>query len=91
MSKVDISGLDKVALLQKMWANMKPAAFFSMNSFVPVPSFDETQAKEAVKNYIDYFCGRCIKTDLSKDEVDPWGYDRDAGSGALQKIVDSMR
>jgi hypothetical protein len=87
---ISIANLDRVELLKKLWTNMKPAAFFSMNN-VPSPSFSEYNAREAVKNYIDYFDGRCIKTDLSKDEIDPWAYDRDAGVGTFKRIVDSMR
>ena len=48
------------------------------------------QTEKAVKCHIDYFCGRAIKTDLSKDSVDPYLYDRDAGQGTFQKVVDSI-
>jgi len=71
---------------------MRPAAFF--NSFdsilvgVATPSFD---VKASVNSRIDYFNGRCIKCDQSGDEVDPWLYDRDAGAGVFQKIVDGLR
>lgn len=87
---VDISGIDKVVLLRKMWASMAPASFFRMMP-AAVPGFDATLAKEAVKKYIDYFQGRCIKTDLSGDVADSRLYDRDAGTGAMQRIVDGIR
>jgi hypothetical protein len=41
--------------------------------------------------YFDYLYGRPLKTDLGNDQVDPWGYDRDHGQGALQKLVDGLR
>jgi hypothetical protein len=58
---------------------------------IPLPPFDHSLAEEAVKKRIDYFCGSAIKCDLSGDEVDPFLYDRDAGKGAFQEVVDSMR
>ena len=89
--KIDISGLDKVELLKKLWTNIKPASFFSFHPNVSVPSFNEDAAKSAVKNYIDYFQGRAIKMDLSVDKISPGLYDRDAGIGTFQRVVDSMQ
>ena len=85
---IDITGIDKVELLHNLWQNMKPAAFFGG---MDGPAFDRELAKEAVKKYIDYFCGRCIKSDLSKDSVDPWLYDRDAGAGSFERIVQKIK
>lgn len=88
--KINIKGIDKTTLLRKLWEGMRPAAFFSQFP-MPPPPFDEGAAQEAVKGYIDYFEGRCIKCDLSGDEVDPRMYDRDAGQGAFARIADSLR
>ena len=42
--------------------------------------------------YFDYLYGRPLKTDISGDEVQPWGYDRDnGGEGTLARIVDKIR
>jgi hypothetical protein len=42
--------------------------------------------------YFDYLYGRCLKVDLSGDQVDPWGYDRDnGGPGAFQRVVEVVR
>lgn len=90
MSSVDISGIDKVSLLHALWKNSKPAIFFSMNNATP-PPFDNEKAMTAVQKYINYYDGRCIKCDLSGDTVDPRLYDRDFGSGAVQRIVDQLR
>lgn len=73
----DVSGIDKVVLLKALWENQVVAAFFSMNG-IPPPPFDDELAKASVSKPIDYFCGRAIKTDLSKDMIDFWLYDRDA-------------
>ena len=88
----DISGLDKVELLSQLWQNNKPASFFKTTTLVMPPSFDRKRAEAAVtEDYIDYFCGRCIKCDLSGDTVNPWGYDRDMGQGSFDRVVSRMR
>jgi hypothetical protein len=69
---------------------MKPAAYFTFNPS-KAPPFNNEEAKKAVKGYIDYFCGRCIKSDLSGDTADTSLYNRDAGSGAFEKIVEEMQ
>jgi hypothetical protein len=86
---VNIADVSKVALLKALWISSKPAAFFTFSGAIP-PSFNEAEAITAVKSFIDYFCGRLIKTDISGDTADPSGYDRDFGSGAFQLVVDSM-
>lgn len=44
------------------------------------------------KLYFDYLFGRPLKVDLTEDEVDPWGFDRDnGGDGTFQSIVDKLR
>lgn len=91
MDKIDITGLNKVELLHELWNGQITASFFS---FMPTmaPPFDDDNAQRAVQcGYIDYFCGRCIKTDLSKDLVSPRMYDRDAGDGAFMKAVQIVK
>ena len=87
---VNISGLSKVMLLERLWTRMKPAAFFAYNPSL-TPSFNKEEAKKAVEGYIDYFCGRCIKSDLSGDTANISLYNRDAGKGAFEEIVKKMR
>jgi hypothetical protein len=86
---VSIKGLEKVKLLKALWEGAKPAAFFAFSGQIS-PVFDNASAKEAVKDYIDYYCGRCIKTDLSGDTADPTSYDAEWGAGSFQKIVGSL-
>lgn len=90
MTTVNIQGLDKVELLHALWSNQKSASFFTMSG-IPSPQFDHQEANTAVLERIDYFCGRAIKCDLSKNEVDPGLYDRDAGQGTFEKIVNQLR
>lgn len=87
---IDITGIDKVALLAVLWSGQRPAGFFNEQTWA-MPGFNKEKATEAVKTYIDYFCGRAIKTNLSQNEVDPWLYDRDAGQGAFAEAVKSLK
>lgn len=90
MSSVDISGLNKKELLLRLWEKANIASFFT-TSGIPAPAFDHKLAETAVDGYIDYFCGRCIKSDLSGKYANPVWYNRDAGDGQFEKIVNSMR
>ena len=87
---VNITGLDKVKLLRALWDSSKPASFFRIDG-VPPPKWDDRTAERDVKTYIDYHQGRAIKTDLTGDEADPWGYDREYGPGAFQRVAESVR
>ena len=86
--RVDIKGVDKVALLKVLWEMSSPASFFIMSGRTP-PKWGETgDPIEAVKDYIDYFCGRMIKSDLTGDSASPSMYDRDIGEGSFARAVE---
>ncbi len=89
-STVDITGLDKIELLRAMWEASQPAAFFTFAHGVPAPAWDDKEAEEVIKRYIDYFQGRPIKANLSADSVDSYLFDRDSRV-PLAQIVASMR
>ena len=82
----DIKGIDKESLLEALWTHAKPASFSGRLS----PPFDHAGAKQACKAYIDYYAGRCIKTDISGDKVDPSLYDREYGIGSFASVVTSL-
>ena len=93
---VDISGLDTVELLRRLWENAKPARFFdSFDAQVAgrtPPGWDEAEARKALKHRkIDYLLGRCIKTDFDSNFINPRLYDRDWGVGKFQSIADQLR
>jgi len=90
MSIIYIAHLNKVDLLRALWQNSSPAHFFTYMPHM-APHFDECEAITAVKSYIDYFCGRMIKCNLSGDTVDPWQYDMDVGNGAFERVVRGVR
>lgn len=42
--------------------------------------------------YFDYLYGRCLKVDLTEDQFDPWGFDRDnGGPGTAQQVINRLR
>jgi hypothetical protein len=91
---VDVTGINRDDLLKALWENSKPASFFSFNP-VAAPKFDLDDAKRSTQSggYVDYACGRCIKAAIygNSDTIDPFGYDREYGSGSFQKIVDKLK
>lgn len=90
--KVNISGVNRLALLKALWEQQPPALFYDMNTKVPIPKWDEKAATEALKHgYIDYFCGRCIKTDLSNDVVDTTEYDEQGLTPSFRTALDRAR
>lgn len=90
--KVDVSGIDKAQLLRGLWAKSPVSAWCRVNGV-----YNEFDAEAAQKQFVEkggsfgYFCGRVIKSNLKEDMVDPWGYDRDNGHGAFQKVVTEIR
>lgn len=91
--RVDISGLDKVVLLEALWRRSKPAAFFYISGVSP-PEFYSKVARDDGQRCgwsFDYYAGRVMKCNLSGLSVDPAGYDRDVGAGAMQDVVSSLR
>lgn len=88
---IDIKGIDKVTLLKALWLNAKPAAFFNNELAPDAPKWDEKFAAIAVTKHIDYFQGRCIKVDLSKDIITHQLYDREWGQGKFEQIVNLLK
>jgi hypothetical protein len=88
MSAVDIARIPKVALLRALWEKQKIAGFYSHMPYAapawrdPEPDFDWDP---------DYYLGRAIKTRLRDDLVYPKSYNRDAGEGAFEAVVQQLR
>jgi len=88
--KISIKGLCKVTLLHKMWTHQRVASFYSLSGHAP-PEFDVEEAKNAVCSYIDYFCGRAIKIDLSGDFISSsCAYDYDSKKDLKDIIAEMM-
>ena len=88
-SSIDITGIPKGLLLEAMVRKTNfPSAIAELSSY-----FGDTTSAETVatSGRIDYYKGKPIKTDLRGNTLEPFLYDRDAGSGALSRIVLQLR
>jgi len=86
---VDIQGLDKIELLRRLWTKQCVASALALTGG---PPFNENNAGKAVNTgFIDYYCGRAIKTNLSGNTANTALYNRDAGHNAFETIVKEMR
>lgn len=91
MATIDLKDLDKAAVLAALYNASKPMAMGFMR-YDPTPMTVD-QAHELLKKQtdFDYLQGRVMKTDLSGDTLDTWGYDRDNGEGAAAKALASLQ
>lgn len=79
--RVDITGINKTGLLRALWDNSSPALFFTVNNVPPLSWEDPKNASV----YFDYYRGRVIKMDLSKDYLIPYYYDSQECTGESVK------
>lgn len=81
MPKVNISGMDKVAILRALWDNATPEK----------GQFNENMAVIAVDGPIDVFCERFIGANLSEFVANSDHYDARYGTGAFRKAIARFR
>jgi hypothetical protein len=68
-------------LLRSMCEHQARVGIFA---FIPAPPVHARGSPhEWTEGFIDYYCGRAIKMDLSADRVNPCNYDRENGDGAF--------
>ena len=53
----------KINVLRCCWDNSRVATYYTMHNITP-PEFNYDHARNSINTYIDYFCGRLIKTDF---------------------------
>lgn len=90
MTEINIENIDKLLLLKMLWEKSKYAAFHNQSNFMK-PQWDDALAEKAITKYIDYFQGKIIKLDLSKNIIDPYLYDRDNGKNTFVNVINSIR
>jgi len=98
MSTVDISGLDIHDVVRALWRETNfigtPLQIVRhIPSATPKePSNQEIDEALKMRSTIDYIAGKPIKTDFSNIyAVDPFYYDRDAGKGKFQDVINTLR
>jgi hypothetical protein len=89
-TKISLVGLDKAEVLAALYNASKPQGMGFMH-YDPTPMTKEQAAGLLARTtYFDYLMGRVMKIDLSSDELDPWGYDRDNGPDASKKAISAL-
>lgn len=89
---MDISTLNKAEVLAALYNAAKiqgGGAFHAKGDLMPVAEAQRI-LDESKDKYFDYLYGRVMKVDLSKDEVDPWLYNRDNGEHAFEKAIQHL-
>ena len=90
-SVIPLVGLDKAAVLAVLYDAARPQGMGFLQ-YDPAPMTVEEAAKLLEnRTRFDYLQGRVMKVDLSSDELDPWGYDRDNGTGAAARAIETLR
>lgn len=96
---INIKGIDKARILAALYnaskqqgmgfLHTKGAAGKDMSTAEAQAEIDARLAHggPAAAIYFDYLHGRVMKVDLTGDELDPWGYDRDNGAGAAERAL----
>lgn len=85
---MDIKGISKAKILAALYNASRPQGM----GFLQARNGDMSEAEaqkllDAGHTYFDYLHGRVMKIDLSGDELDTWGYDRDNGQGAAEDAI----
>ena len=103
---IDIKGLSKAEVLAALYNGSHPQGLGFLSSRSGEMTEDDAQAliNECVERQyryhlrsvppilsFDYVYGRVLKVDLTRDEFDPWGYDRDLGQGHAWEVIDALK
>ncbi len=89
--KISLKDLDKAAVLAALYNASKPLGMGFMK-YDPKPmTIEEARKILERQTDFDYLQGRVMKTNLSGDELDPWLYDCDNGSGAAKRAIESLQ
>lgn len=98
---VNIAGIPKHELLAALYNNTFQQGMGFMHSrgaydMTPDQAKDEIKAatrefRGKTEIYFDYLHGRVMKVNIGEDEMTTWGYNRDVGYGAAEKVVAELR
>ncbi|MGW4648092.1 hypothetical protein [Kitasatospora sp. NPDC004289] len=91
MTTIDITGLDKAAVLAALYNASQQQGLGFLNPRGAAPIAVE-QAQELIEQAgdrleFDYVHGRALKVDISGDSFSPRGFDRDNGPGAARAAL----
>jgi hypothetical protein len=87
---INISQLSKAEVLASLYNNSKVQGMgiFQAKGGAMTTEQAQSELDQCDSKYFDYLHGKVMKVDLSKDEFNPFLYDRDNGEGAAQKAIE---
>jgi len=89
--KIDIKDLNKADVLAVLYNASKPQGMgFMQYDSTPMTSEQAQELLDAGQTNFDYLQGRVMKIDLSGDQLNTWGYDRDNGQDAAQNAISAL-
>lgn len=88
---VNIQGIDKVALVKRLWEQSRGDALFVGETTTDSLNLSEVRRilSSSCPNF-DRISGRSINCVIRSNLVNPMGYDRVNGWGAFQRVVNSF-
>lgn len=90
--EIDIKGIEKAELLAALYNRAKVQGLGFLQAKNGDMTIDEAQKiVEQGYLYFDYLKGRVMKVNLEGDTLNPSGFDRDNGQGAVKSVVDALR
>ena len=92
---ISIKGLDKAVVFATLYnlARLQGMGFMHHDPEPMTVKEAKTMLRDVGPDwlYFDYVRGHVMKIDIGGDEVDPWLFDRDNGSGAAAEAIASIR
>ena len=88
---IALKGLNKAEVLAALYNASRPQGRGFMAYEDGPMGREEAENLLADCTYFDYLKGRVMKVDLGGDVLDPWGYDRDNGTGAAERAIEALR
>lgn len=89
--KVSIEGLDRAEVLAALYNASRPQGLGFLQYDAAPMTREEAVKLLAETTYFDYLKGRVMKIAVEGDAIDPWGYDRDNGEGAVFAVLMELR
>jgi hypothetical protein len=88
---ISLVGLNKSEVLAALYNASKPQGMGFMRYDQKPMTVEEAEGLlNGGHTDFDYIKGRVMKVDLSGDELDTWGYDRDNGQGAAELAIAAL-
>lgn len=89
---VSIEGLNKADVLAALYNASRPQGMgFMKYDPAPMTRSEAQKILDSGQVYFDYLRGRVMKLDLSGNDIDAWGFDRDNGHGVVARVINELR